>query len=287
MCAGRREARTSNTKAKTTSTSTSMVAVTHNVTKLREQIDSSSFINNDHKYSETKKACLIQAGMSAAVVQPPCLMSYSNAIATKKEGKPPWHCRASLLTKRELERGRERSGRTVLALLCLSLANWSIFAVPGNRQYCSAGVFSVDLDRDLPAEEIAGVEWCTDAFVSLLEELKILFFLYNGQDCVEKIVIAPPKTNLIGNRDGACLYHLLSSTPIELSFLSLKIVFFLTFRLAASSEGKFREGQHQQLFNWSVPSEQCSRWTAQHVEYSNRVEFFSEFSLWRSRKAKR
>ena len=72
--------------------------------------------------------------------------------------------------------------------------------------------FSVDLDRDLPAEEIAGVEWCSDAFVSLLEELKIVFFLYTGQDCVEKIVIAPPKTNLAGNRDRARLYFLLSCT---------------------------------------------------------------------------
>ena len=87
MCAGRREdmkstARISNTKAKTkktTSTSTAMVAVTDDVTKLREQIDSSSCINNDRKYIETlietKKACWIQAGMCAAVVQPPCLMS--------------------------------------------------------------------------------------------------------------------------------------------------------------------------------------------------------------------
>ena len=78
-----------------------------------------------------------------------------------------------MLTKKELERRRERSGRTVLALLCVScqmknffgqsLANWSIFAAPGNRQYCSAGVFLVDLDRDLPAGEIAGVEWCSDS----------------------------------------------------------------------------------------------------------------------------
>ena len=84
MCAGRREdmkstARTSNTKTKTkktTSKSTSMVAVTDDVTKLREQIDSSSSVNNGGKYSQTKKkACWIQAGMSAAVVQPPCLMS--------------------------------------------------------------------------------------------------------------------------------------------------------------------------------------------------------------------
>ena len=51
--------------------------------------------------------------------------------------------------------------------------------------------FFVDLDRDSPAEEIAGVEWCSDAFVSLPEELKIVFFLYNGQECVEKVVIAP------------------------------------------------------------------------------------------------
>ena len=105
-----------------------------------------------------------------------------------------------MLTKKELKRRRERSGRTVLALLCVScqmknsLANWSIFAAPGNRQYCSAGVFFVDLDRDLPAEEIAGVEWCSDAFVSLLEELKIVLFLDTGQDFVEKIVIAPQKT---------------------------------------------------------------------------------------------
>ena len=61
MCVGRREdmrstARTSNTKAKTkktTSKSTSMVAVTDDVTKLREQIDSSSCVNNGGKYSET------------------------------------------------------------------------------------------------------------------------------------------------------------------------------------------------------------------------------------------
>ena len=51
----------------------------------------------------------------------------------------------------------------------------------------------MDLDRDLPAEEIAGVEWCSDAFVSLLQELKFLFFLYTGQYCVEKIIIAPKK----------------------------------------------------------------------------------------------
>ena len=31
---------------------------------------------------------------------------------------------------------------------------------------------------------------------------------------------------------------------IEFSFLSLKIVFFLTFRLAASSEGKERKDEH-------------------------------------------
>ena len=83
----------------------------------------------------------------------------------------------------------------------------------GTANIVQLAFFSVDLDRDLPAEEIAGVEWCSDAFVSLLEELKILFFLYTGQDCVEKIVIAPKKKpNLAGNRDGARLYFLLSST---------------------------------------------------------------------------
>ena len=64
----------------------------------------------------------------------------------------------------------------------------------GTANIVQLAFFSVDLDRDLPAEEIAGVEWCSDAFVSLLEELKILFFLYTGQDGVEKIVIAPQKT---------------------------------------------------------------------------------------------
>ena len=64
----------------------------------------------------------------------------------------------------------------------------------GTANIVQLAFFSVDLDRDLPAEEIAGVEWCSDAFVSLLEELKIVFFLYTGQDCVEKIVIAPQKT---------------------------------------------------------------------------------------------
>ena len=64
----------------------------------------------------------------------------------------------------------------------------------GTANIVQLAFFSVDLDRDLPAEEIAGVEWCSDAFVSLLEELKIVFFLNTGQDCVEKIVIAPQKT---------------------------------------------------------------------------------------------
>ena len=77
----------------------------------------------------------------------------------------------------------------------------------------------MDLDRDLPAEEIADVEWCSDAFVSLLEELKIVFFLDTGQDCVEKIVIAPPKPNLAGNRNGARLYFLLCFHLIRLSVL--------------------------------------------------------------------
>ena len=128
MCAGRREdmkstARTSNTKArtkKTTSKSTSMVAVTDDVTKLREQIDSSSCVNNGGKYSETKKK---RAGSKLACLLPwysHHVWCHSNAIATKKKGKPPWHCGASMLTKTELERRRGRNGRTVLALLCVS-----------------------------------------------------------------------------------------------------------------------------------------------------------------------
>ena len=107
-----------------------------------------------------------------------------------------------MLTKKELERRRERSGRTVLALLCVSCQMKNFCLGPtgaflrrlGTANIVQLAFFSVDLDRDLPAEEIAGVEWCSDAFVSLLEELKILFFLYTGQDCVEKIVIAPKKT---------------------------------------------------------------------------------------------
>ena len=59
----------------------------------------------------------------------------------------------------------------------------------GTANIVQLAFLSVDLDRDLPAEEIAGVEWCSDAFVSLLEELKIVYFLYAGQDCVEKIAI--------------------------------------------------------------------------------------------------
>ena len=50
----------------------------------------------------------------------------------------------------------------------------------GTANIVQLAFFSVDLDRDLPAEEIAGVEWCSDAFVSLLEELKISHFASNG-----------------------------------------------------------------------------------------------------------
>ena len=71
------------------------------------------------------------------------------------------------------------------------MANWRIFASPGNRHYCSAAIFFVDLDRHLPAEEIAGVEWCSDAFVSLQKK---------------------KKKKKKENSDGAHLYFLLSST---------------------------------------------------------------------------
>ena len=98
----------------------------------------------------------------------------------------------------------------------LSLASWSIFAAPGNRHYCSASIFSMDLDRDLSEEEFAGVEWCSDAFVSLLKELKIVFFLHSGQDCVEKIVITPPKNQP--------RWEPRQSTPLLSSFLYLPLV---------------------------------------------------------------
>ena len=72
--------------------------------------------------------------------------------------------------------------------------------------------FSGDLDRDLPAEEIAGVEWCSDAFVSLLEELKIVLSSLPVKIVWRRSSLHPPKTNLAGNRDGARLYFPLSST---------------------------------------------------------------------------
>ena len=75
---------------------------------------------------------------------------HSNAIATKKK-------RESLLGTAELRCWRRKSSnggekeveeRSLRSFACLvrwkiskSLANWSIFAAPGNRQYCSAGVF--------------------------------------------------------------------------------------------------------------------------------------------------
>ena len=72
--------------------------------------------------------------------------------------------------------------------------------------------FSVDLDRDFPAEEIAGVEWCSDAFVSLLEELKIVFFSILVKIVWRRSSLHPKKPNLAGNHVGARLYFLLSST---------------------------------------------------------------------------
>ena len=53
---------------KTTSTSTSMVAVTDDVTKLREQIDSSSCVNNGRKYSETKKKSVLDSSWQVCCV---------------------------------------------------------------------------------------------------------------------------------------------------------------------------------------------------------------------------
>ena len=101
-------------------------------------------------------------------------------------------------------------------------------AVPGNRHYCSAAIFFMDLDRDLPEEEFAAVEWCSDAFVGLLEELKIVYFLYTADDCVEKIVIAPQNTNVAGNHNEACpnslIVALFQYLAYLLDFFSLNIL---------------------------------------------------------------
>ena len=125
-----------------------------------------------------------------------------------------------MLTKRELERRRERSGRTVLALLCVScqMKNFCLWPTGaflrrlGTANIVGWRFFSVDLDRDLPAEEIAGMEWCSDAFVSQVEELKIVFSSILVKIVWRRSSLHPPKTNLAGNRDGARLNFLLSST---------------------------------------------------------------------------
>ena len=189
MSAGHRKdkkstVKTSNTKTKTkktTSTSTSMVAVTDDVTRLREQIDSSSCVNNGRKYSETKKACWIQACMSAAWYSHH-VSRHSNGIATKSV--------QATLALRSFDVDEERSQtaarnivtsrRTVLALLCVSCQMKMKFLANFLRRLRTANIVqlpfvSVDLDHDFPAEEIAGVEWCSDASLSLLEEFKIVF----------------------------------------------------------------------------------------------------------------
>ena len=126
-----------------------------------------------------------------------------------------------MLTKIELERRRERSGRTVLALLCVSCQMKNVFGQL--EHFCGAWEppllfswhFSVEcfwiVTYPKKSLQVRNA-WCSDAFVSLLEEFKIVFFLCNGQDRVEKIIIVPPKTNLAGNHHGARLYFLLSST---------------------------------------------------------------------------
>ena len=151
-----------------------------------------------------KNACWIQAGMSAAVVQP----CHSNAIATK-EGK------ASLaLQSFDVDEERARMvarkkwiGRTVLALLCNScrMKNFCLWPTGaflrrlGTANLVQLAFFSVDLDRDLPTEVIAGVEWCSDAFVSLLDELKRVFFsLYWSRLCGEDRHCTPKNPTSLG-----------------------------------------------------------------------------------------
>ena len=125
-----------------------------------------------------------------------------------------------MLTKREFERRRERSGRTVLPLLCVSCQVKNFEVLGQLEHFCGAWEplllfswhFFVDLDRDLPEEKFSGVEWCSDAFVSLLEEFKILVFLLLVKIVWRRTSLHPQKTNLTGNRDEARLYFLLSST---------------------------------------------------------------------------
>ena len=139
-----------------------------------------------------------------------CLLSWyshhvwchSNAIATKK-GKPPdpWHCGASMLTKRELERRRERSGRTVLALLCVScqMKNFQVFGQL--EHFCGAWeppmLFCWRFFRGFGSWFTCRIDRrCVMVFRCLRKSARrvenCIFSLY-GQDCVEKIVIAPQK----------------------------------------------------------------------------------------------
>ena len=88
--------------------------------------------------------------MSAAVVQPPCLMSWPCNSHKKREsllGTAELRCcrrKSSNGGEKEVEQRSLRSFACLVRWKILSiqaLANWSIFAAPGNRQYCSAGVF--------------------------------------------------------------------------------------------------------------------------------------------------
>ena len=62
---------------------------------------------------------------------------------------------------------------------------------PGNRHYCSAGIFSWIWIVTYPKK--SSQVWNCVQMPSLLEELKVVLYLYIGEDCVEKIVIAPEK----------------------------------------------------------------------------------------------
>ena len=184
-------------------------------TVLRSSTTAASRVRQKKKHDGSKLACLLP-WYSRHV------WCHSNAIATKKgKASSPWHCGASMLTKKELVRRRERSGRTVLALLCVScqmknfksLANWSIFAAPGNRQYCSAGVFFRGFGSWLTCRRDRR---CGMVFRCLRKSARrvenSIFPLYWSRLCGEDRHCTQKKPNLAGNRDGARLYFLLSST---------------------------------------------------------------------------
>ena len=131
----------------------------------------------------------------------------SNAVATKK--------RESLLALRSFDVDEERA-RTAARkkwkngpcapLRVLSdekfLSLWPTGAFLrrlGTANIVQLAFFSVDLDRDLPAEEIASVEWCSDAFVKSARRVEnCIFPLYWSRLCGEDRHCTPKNPTSLG-----------------------------------------------------------------------------------------